>query len=262
VTERPPDLPGPPGEPGPVASPAWRMVAESLRRKIGQGQYRPGDLLPSERQLADSMGVSRITVREALRVLQAERLIDARRGTAGGAQVRAPRSRPVEEARDEVRRERSRLLHILDCRIANESLAVRLACAMRTDEHLQTLEETMAATAAASQSLDERLTTPGVASEDLQAAVGEFRNQDSVFHLTIAAIPTNPYLYRTIEWLRSELFTPLDLIRTRQNRQDSTGEHRAILDAIRDRDEAAATEAMCHHIESTKRSMERLLERR
>src|SRR5262249_34838489 len=49
-------------------SPAWQVVAESLRRKIALGLYRPGDLLPSERQLAEGMGVSRITVREALRV--------------------------------------------------------------------------------------------------------------------------------------------------------------------------------------------------
>ena len=103
-------------------SPAWQVVAESLRRKIALGLYRPGDLLPSERQLAEGMGVSRITVREALRVLQGEQLIETRRSNAGGAQVRAPRSRPDVEARAEVLRERARFRHIIDCRLANESL--------------------------------------------------------------------------------------------------------------------------------------------
>src|SRR5215472_9146837 len=98
-------------------SPAWQVVAESLRRKIALGLYRPGDLLPSERQLAEGMGVSRITVREALRVLQGEQLV-AR--YAGGTHVRAPRSRPDAEARAEVRRERARFLNIIDCRLVNE----------------------------------------------------------------------------------------------------------------------------------------------
>jgi DNA-binding GntR family transcriptional regulator len=85
--------------------------------------------------------------------------------------------------------------------------------------------------------------------------VGEFRRQDSIFHLTIAAIPANPYLYRTVEWLRSEFFTPLDLIMRARNMQDSTGEHRAILDAVRERDGASAEAAMQRHLESTRRSL-------
>src|SRR5215467_7073787 len=136
-------------------SPAWQVVAESLRRKIALGLYRPGDLLPSERQLAEGMGVSRITVREALRVLQGEQLIETRRSSAGGAQVRAPRSRPDAEARAEVLRERARFLHIVDCRMANECLAARLAAGVRTQAHLDALEETIVAMDLASRSLDE-----------------------------------------------------------------------------------------------------------
>lgn len=242
--------------------PAWQMVAESLRRKIALGLYRPGDLLPSERQLADGLGVSRITVREALRVLQGERLIDSRRSNAGGAVVRATQSRPAEEAREELRRERARFLHIIDCRLTNESLAARLAAGLRTPAHLDALEETLAAMDAASRRLEERDASGGATDEDRQAAVGEFRSQDSIFHLTIAAIPTNPYLFRTIEWLRGEFFTPLDLIQRSRNIQDSAGEHAAILAAIRERDGDVAAEAMRRHIEATRRSMDHLLEPR
>jgi DNA-binding FadR family transcriptional regulator len=240
-------------------SPAWQVVAESLRRKIALGLYRPGDLLPSERQLAEGMGVSRITVREALRVLQGEQLIETRRSNAGGAQVRAPRSRPAAEARAEVRRERARFLHIIDCRMANECLAARLAAGLRTAAHLEALEETIVAMDGASRSLDE----PYGSDEDEEAArlavVGEFRRQDSVFHLTIAAIPANPYLYRTVEWLRSEFFAPLDLIQRWRNMEDSAGEHRAILDGIRRGDGPSAEAAMRRHLESTRLSLDELL---
>jgi DNA-binding FadR family transcriptional regulator len=238
-------------------SPAWQVVAESLRRKIALGLYQPGDLLPSERQLAEGMGVSRITVREALRVLQGEQLIETRRSNAGGAQVRAPRSRPDEEARAEIRRERARFLHIIECRIANECLAARLAAGVRTPVHLETLQETIVAMEAAS-----RKDEPHGSDEDEEArqvAAREFRRQDSIFHLTIAAIPANQYLYRTVEWLRSEFFAPLDLIQHRRKMQDSVAEHRAILDAVRCADAQSAEAAMRRHLESTRASLDELL---
>jgi DNA-binding FadR family transcriptional regulator len=240
-------------------SPAWQVVAESLRRKIALGLYRPGDLLPSERQLAEGMGVSRITVREALRVLQGEQLIETRRSNAGGAQVRAPRTRPDAEARAEVRRERARFLHIVDCRMANECLAAHLAAAVRTPAHLEALDETIVAMDGASRGLEEHHDSVEDQETARQAAVGEFRRQDSVFHLTIAAIPANPYLFRTVEWLRSEFFTPLDLLHRSRNMQDSVGEHRAILDAIRRGDGRTAEAAMRRHLESTKLSLDELL---
>jgi DNA-binding FadR family transcriptional regulator len=235
------------------------VVAESLRRKIALGLYRPGDLLPSERQLAEGMGVSRITVREALRVLQGEQLIETRRSNAGGAQVRAPRSRPDEEARAEVRRERARFLHIVDCRMANECLAARLAAGARTPAHLETLEETIVAMDAASRSLEVPHGSDEEEEAARQAVVSEFRRQDSIFHLTIAAAPANPYLYRTVEWLRSEFFAPLDLIQHRRNMLDSAGQHRAILDAVRQGDGPSAEAAMRRHLESTRLSLDELL---
>jgi GntR family transcriptional repressor for pyruvate dehydrogenase complex len=241
-------------------SPAWQVVAESLRRKIALGLYRPGDLLPSERQLAEGMGVSRITVREALRVLQGERLVETRRSNAGGARVRAPGSRPAAEAQAELRRERARFLHILECRLANEALAARLAAEQRTDAHLEALEETMVAMVAAGRALDERHASGAATEDDWQGALTEFRHQDSIFHLTLAAIPANPYLYRTIEWLRSEFFLPLDMIQRSRRMQDSVGEHGAVLAAVRDRDSQAAIEAMCKHIDSTKQALRRLME--
>ncbi|HLH70266.1 MAG TPA: FCD domain-containing protein [Candidatus Dormibacteraeota bacterium] len=239
--------------------PAWQIVADSLRRKIALGLYRPGDLLPSERQLAEGMGVSRITVREALRVLQGERLIEVRRSNAGGAQVCAPRSRPADEVRGELRRERERFLQIIDCRIANEGLAARLAAVHRTEAHLEALAATIPAMAEASTRLETLAGDAGLEGSAEQAAV-EFRRQDSIFHLTIASIPANPYLFRTVEWLRAEFFTPLDLLYRSRNRQDSVGEHAAILAAIRARDPSAAAEAMQRHLGSTRQAMDRLLE--
>ena len=236
--------------------PAWQVVAESLRRKIQAGLYRPGDLLPSERQLSEELGVSRITVREAIRVLKGERLLEIRHSNAGGAQVLAPRRRPLADIREEVRRHRGWFESILDCRIANEGLAARLAARHHRPDQLRSLELTLRPMAEASLALSEDARSD----DERMATAIEFRHQDSVFHLTLAAIPGNEHLFQIVEWLRAEFFIPIDTITRSRNQQDSAGEHRRILDAVRLGDEARAAKAMEQHLEATRRSMRSLLD--
>ena len=69
---------------------AGEMVASQLRRQIVLGELKEGDQLPSESVLMEEFGVSRPTLREAFRILEAESLISVRRGSRGGARVVAP----------------------------------------------------------------------------------------------------------------------------------------------------------------------------
>lgn len=66
------------------------LVASQLRRQIVRGELREGASLPSEAALVEQFGVSRPTLREAFRVLEAESLIAVRRGANGGGRVKAP----------------------------------------------------------------------------------------------------------------------------------------------------------------------------
>ncbi len=68
--------------------PAFRQVATDLRRKIDAGEYAPGAKLPSERELIDTYGVSRPTVREAVNLLRSEGVVDVEHGR--GVFVRPP----------------------------------------------------------------------------------------------------------------------------------------------------------------------------
>lgn len=70
--------------------PAFRQVAADLREKITAGAYAPGEQLPSERDLVDSYGVSRPTIREAVNLLRSEGLVTAEHGR--GVFVRPPAS--------------------------------------------------------------------------------------------------------------------------------------------------------------------------
>ena len=66
------------------------LIATLYRRQIVRGELRPGDTLPSEQQLMEQFGVSRPTLREAFRILEAEDLISVKRGSRGGARVTQP----------------------------------------------------------------------------------------------------------------------------------------------------------------------------
>jgi GntR family transcriptional regulator, transcriptional repressor for pyruvate dehydrogenase complex len=74
-----------------VRSPkASELVTSALRRMIVDGQLTDGDFLPRESELMEHFRVSRPTLREAVRVLEAERLVEVRRGSRTGARVRVP----------------------------------------------------------------------------------------------------------------------------------------------------------------------------
>src|SRR5919197_6478704 len=69
---------------------ASSSIADQIRGAIVSGRLREGERLPPERELAEQFGVSRVTVRDALRALEAQGLVEVRVGARGGAFVTAP----------------------------------------------------------------------------------------------------------------------------------------------------------------------------
>ena len=97
----------------PIRSPKTaELVAGTLRRMVVDGQLKEGDFLPNEAELMSHFGVSRPTLREAVRVLESERLVEVRRGSRTGARVRVPGpeivARPGRTAARAVRRDHRR----------------------------------------------------------------------------------------------------------------------------------------------------------
>ena len=76
---------------------ASEMIVDQIRLLIRDGQLKPGDRLPAERELGEKFGVSRVTVREALRGLEANGMVTIKVGARGGAFVTAPTSARVGE---------------------------------------------------------------------------------------------------------------------------------------------------------------------
>jgi GntR family transcriptional repressor for pyruvate dehydrogenase complex len=138
VSERPPDMSFD------RVRPAYQQVANQLMERILDGSLKAGDRLPAEGELATVFGVSRSTVREALRVLASRDLVTTSRGTAGGSFV--ARAEPEQVAAfletsiglmsgsDDIS-----LDQMLEAREMIEVPAARLAAVRRLPEHLDKL---------------------------------------------------------------------------------------------------------------------------
>ena len=121
--------------------PAYQLLADELRNEITSGRLQPGERLPPEPQLCVRTGVSRSTVREALRLLASQHLIVTTRGVTGGSFVAHPDARQISDslftgltlltnAAD------IGMADLLELRRALEVPAAGLAAARRSDDHL------------------------------------------------------------------------------------------------------------------------------
>lgn len=208
---------------------AYEHVVARLRRAIWLGELIPGERLPPEREMAEGFEVSRLTIREALRVLQGEGLISIRRGSGGGSTVTskqmsaAQRRSALIEARDELR-------DVHEIRMGIEPMAARLAAERASAGQIAALEDKQEALAN---------------STDLSS----FRRADSGFHLAVAAASGNKLLAQSVEDARSSLFIVVDVQEFDVVKDTSARAHGDIISAIAAHDGDRAAELMASHIE-------------
>jgi GntR family transcriptional regulator, transcriptional repressor for pyruvate dehydrogenase complex len=222
-----------------VVAPAYAVVVDHLRRAIHLGTYGPGDKLPPERTFAPQLGVSRVTLREAIRVLEAEGYLQVRRGATGGVTVRQ-RSGSPDELLEEVRASRDKLGALLEFRLVNERLAAERAATRVTAADVEALEATIAA----------MRETEGI---------GPFRHADSEFHLRIAAAADCDVLERAIEDARVAMFLAVDVLQYDVVLASTLRGHERVLEALRAGDAAAAGRAMAAHVRTTTRELDAIL---
>jgi GntR family transcriptional regulator, transcriptional repressor for pyruvate dehydrogenase complex len=217
---------------------AYEVVTERIRRAIHIGSYLPGDKLPPERTLAQQLGVSRTTVREAIRVLEGEGYVVSRRGASGGIIV-LDQAENEERIRPLLAEKLPEIEEIFDYRIAVEGAAARLAAARRTEEDLALLRQAYDAMQAGRETL-------------------RFRAADNAFHLAIADAARNRLMRQAIEDARVATWVPIDRLISRVF-MSANRHHKQILDAISDRDADAAQKAVVDHLETARRDLRRAL---
>ncbi|MER8044004.1 FCD domain-containing protein [Streptomyces sp. NPDC094032] len=210
----------------------FEEALEQILQIVRLGLVPGGERLPAERELADRMGISRVTLREVLKVLQEQGLVESRRGRYGGTFV-LQRPQTADEA--ELRR-----------RIA----AVDVEDTLRFREVL----EVGAAGLCAAHGLDdegaERLRTALTATHD--APLGDYRRQDTLLHLTLAELSGSPTLTAQYAAVRATVNDLLDCIPLLvRNLEHSQHQHTALVEAVLDGDADAAREVMREHCGGT-----------
>ena len=114
-----------------------QQIADELRRAILTGEVADGELLGREPELVERFGVSRPSLREALRILEAEGLITVVRGVRGGVVVNAPGSRVTARTAAMVLQARNvSVADVLEARHMLEPLAVRAIASMRNRKRI------------------------------------------------------------------------------------------------------------------------------
>lgn len=231
----------------PVAT--YELVVEQVKRAIFLGRFVPGDKLPPERELAAQMMVSRTTVREAMRVLEGEGLIQVKRGATGGLVVKTPGELRAEEIEPYLATQREMLDLIYEYRIANECMAARLAASRRTPEQLDRMKLALDA-------MGELCATP--AAREKMANIARFRALDSEFHLIIAEASGNRLIREAVEDARAAMFLPIGKV-FKKLEDSANDHHEEIFAAISSGDPERAAQAMQHHIATSRDSLENLM---
>jgi GntR family transcriptional repressor for pyruvate dehydrogenase complex len=218
-----------------VRPPAYQQLADELRAEITSGRLQPGERLPPEPELCVKIGVSRSTVREALRLLASQHLIVTTRGVTGGSFVAHP---DAEQLADGLSTGFALLTHsaavgladLLELRRALEVPAAGLAAVRRDESHLTELRGA--------------LFDPGI--DDFETMLAAH----SVFHRAIAKATGNPlfelvgrpiyqaaYGEEVIGALPEGYWIRID------------ADHRAILDCLAAQDAEGATRAAGAHLD-------------
>jgi len=227
-----------------VDSPVFRPIrtnqtfeeaVERLLQAAKLGVINPGERLPSERDLAAAMGVSRETLREALRSLVEAGYFESVRGRGGGTfMLRRPG--PVSPP--------AGVEHVLP------GIAERLSQVL----DLRRVLEVGAAELAATQDLAPAVRTQlrWLLNESCAVSIEDYRPIDSRLHLAIAEAAGNPILAGYVADVRTDVNDLLDAIpRLPVNIRNSNLQHRTVIEAVLDGDPAAARDAMTEHLAGT-----------
>ncbi|MBV2180563.1 MAG: FadR family transcriptional regulator [Castellaniella sp.] len=221
-------------------------VADALRREIRDMRVSEGTRLPSERELAQRLRISRPSLREALIVLELQGEIEIRVGSGIYLKQAPPLHEGTESAsiRDE----------------PGHDDALMGYSPQDVSQTRYFLEGGVAAHAARFISRDQ-LKTLGASLAAMRQAVGRrndtgdqpLADADRLFHVTLASTTSNRLLTQTLENLFDQRYTPIGgsmhrLFDTESVWQDAVGEHQEIYEAVADRDPLQAQAAMYRHL--------------
>lgn len=208
------------------------VLADDLRERILRGEFPEDTALPPERELVTQTGMSRTTVREALRILEVQGLVRIKTGRAGGAFVQHPGEESIASSVSlMIRGRKIRIPALLETREAIEPACAKLAALARTDEDLERLD-----------AANEALGQEGRLESFLQA------NLD--WHVGVAMASHNELLIGFMLALSRAIYASTENTQfvDADVRKTTVRAHRSITAAIRAQDPNAAVRRMTRHV--------------
>ena len=214
----------------------YEQVMAQIEERILDGRLKAGDTLPSERDLAVSLGVSRPSLRESLRVLEALGVVEIRRGGEGGAVlVQTPGSGMVNLLKLQIGLAQFSWKDVLETRLALEAWSVEEAAYRSTDADHRELAAIL-----------DRM-------DDASIEAGEFNRLDAAFHMRIAESTGNALTAHFMGSLRTAIHRQMvepyaELTDWPTTAVTERREHREILERLEAGDGKAAARAVQAHI--------------
>ncbi|WP_392669146.1 FadR/GntR family transcriptional regulator [Streptomyces sp. LN785] len=210
----------------------FEEALEQILQVVRLGLVPDGGRLPAERELAELLGISRVTLRDVLKVLQEQGLVESRRGRYGGTFVLTRTDSPGEA---ELRRRLT---------------AVDLEDVLRLREVLETGAAGLCATHGLTDEGAERLRTALAATHE--APLPDYRRRDTLLHLALAELSGSPSLAAQYAAVRATVNDLLDCIPLLvRNLEHSQHQHTALVEAVLDGDPEASRAAMREHCAGT-----------
>jgi len=226
--------------------PVYAQVVDHIHQLVREGELNPGDQLLSERELAESLGVSRTSVRQALGVLEGRGVIEV--SPRDGAYVQKPRlEAALERLVDVLFQEREQVAYLFEVRCIIETQAACLAAERRTEadvQHLRALNRQFEA---------------GLSHADLAFEA------NTNFHIGIVETAKNPLLNAIMSTLLIAMIQVYSKAREQSllNITDLSkfvDEHEAIINAIEQQDTELVTRLVTKHIDDARKRVESIVE--
>ena len=206
-------------------------IFEQLESMLIEGTWKPGDKIPSENELSDTFGVSRMTVRQALQKMKALGLIETRSGSGSYVRQVNPDDSlqdlvPLMVLGDTSQQQVFQFREIIDAE------SIRIATPIATTEDLSRLEELL-----------------GKMKQSADNGDGEkFSEYDLKFHMGIVEITGNPLIIRTNQILQAVLAESMNSVIEKMRFAPGLDYHEKILNAMKDKDAHLAEKLMREHI--------------
>jgi len=215
----------------------YEEVVSQIHDLIRQAKIKPGDQLPSERELAETFRVSRTSVREALRALEAQGLIVSRTG-AGNFVAELPVEALIAPLATLLIEEKNALADIFEMRKLIEPHIASMAAERATKRDIERMKKI----------LDKQREVVSRGETGVEA--------DAEFHFAIGRATQNQALQKLVSGLMEILSRSREeSLQTPGRNQESLDSHHRILLAIQEHDQQKAREAMLYHIEQVERNV-------